>query len=127
MARRRSRSGAGRVAWRTLAAESGDESIVRRVAEPFSEEGGLKLLTGNCGFTIAPAESHDVASGCESAEGVVYVPALLGLTLPALALPFGRRKSLLDDLSQRRRHFRVQAIGARPLPDRCHQYVERMV
>ena len=35
--------------WETQAAEPGDSSIVRKVGEPFSPEGGLKLLSGNLG------------------------------------------------------------------------------
>jgi len=53
------------IVWRDLAAEPGDDSIVRRAAKPFSEEGGLKLLTGNLGRSVikisaVPADRHVV-------------------------------------------------------------------
>ena len=51
------------IAWKDLAAEPGDDSVVRRAAAPFSEEGGLKLLTGNLGRSVikisaVPADRH---------------------------------------------------------------------
>ena len=48
---------AGRVAWRALGADSGDETIVRRIDRPFSDEGGLKLLEGNCGRAVIKVSS----------------------------------------------------------------------
>jgi phosphogluconate dehydratase len=39
----------GQLVWREGALESGDTSILRGVAEPFSAEGGLRLLTGPLG------------------------------------------------------------------------------
>jgi phosphogluconate dehydratase len=38
--------------WSALPAASGDDSIVRTAAQPFSAEGGLKLLTGNLGRAV---------------------------------------------------------------------------
>jgi len=38
--------------WSTLAADSGDSSIVRRTDAPFSETGGLRLLQGNLGRAV---------------------------------------------------------------------------
>jgi phosphogluconate dehydratase len=38
--------------WNALAAASSDESVVRTAAQPFSAEGGLKLLTGNLGRSV---------------------------------------------------------------------------
>ena len=53
----------GAVTWRDLPAESGDDLIVRRAEAPFSETGGLKLLTGNLGRAVikvsaVPATHH---------------------------------------------------------------------
>jgi phosphogluconate dehydratase len=42
----------GQLRWRTLPAASGDDSIVRPLAAPFSATGGLKLLTGNLGRAV---------------------------------------------------------------------------
>jgi phosphogluconate dehydratase len=41
-----------RLAWRALARDSGDDSIVRPAARPFSASGGLKLLQGNLGRAV---------------------------------------------------------------------------
>src|SRR6056300_274165 len=38
--------------WKKLPDESGDESIIRKGNNPFSEEGGLKLLKGNLGRSV---------------------------------------------------------------------------
>ena len=38
--------------WSALPAKSGDESVLRGAAQPFSAEGGLKLLTGNLGRSV---------------------------------------------------------------------------
>jgi len=43
---------AARLGWRALPAASGDDSIVRGMAAPFSATGGLKLLTGNLGRAV---------------------------------------------------------------------------
>ncbi len=42
----------------------------------------LEWLRDGLGILASAAESHAVASACTSAEGVVYVPALLGLGAP---------------------------------------------
>ncbi|MBT8446474.1 MAG: phosphogluconate dehydratase [Gammaproteobacteria bacterium] len=50
--------------WREAAAESLDRNILRPVAEPFDDEGGIKLLTGNLGRSVikvsAVAPEHRV-------------------------------------------------------------------
>ncbi|MFL6679090.1 MAG: phosphogluconate dehydratase [Burkholderiaceae bacterium] len=53
----------GRVVWTPLPAASGDDTIVRTAAEPFSAQGGLKLLEGNLGRSVikvsaVPADKH---------------------------------------------------------------------
>ncbi|UDF34182.1 UNVERIFIED_ORG: phosphogluconate dehydratase [Shinella sp. XGS7] len=40
------------VAWQELPAASGDASVLRGAAEPFSASGGLKMLTGNIGSAV---------------------------------------------------------------------------
>jgi glycerol kinase len=42
----------------------------------------VEWLVDDLGVLDSPAESHDVASRCDTADGVVYVPALLGLGTP---------------------------------------------
>jgi phosphogluconate dehydratase len=42
----------GLVAWRPAPAASGDESVLRPASDPFSADGGLKLLRGNLGRSV---------------------------------------------------------------------------
>ena len=58
------RAGA-RLQWHDLPAAPIDDSVVRTAAAPFSDEGGLKLLTGNLGRAVikvsaVPADRHIV-------------------------------------------------------------------
>jgi len=41
-----------RLAWQAMPVASGDSSIVRTAAEPFSDSGGLRLLQGNLGRAV---------------------------------------------------------------------------
>ena len=50
-----------RLAWRDLPAQSPAPDIVRHVAEPFAEEGGLVLLAGNLGRAILKTSAVDPA------------------------------------------------------------------
>jgi phosphogluconate dehydratase len=54
-----------RLQWHDLPAAPIDDSVVRTAAAPFSDEGGLKLLTGNLGRAVikvsaVPADRHIV-------------------------------------------------------------------
>jgi glycerol kinase len=53
----------------------------------------VEWLRDDLGLIDTAAESHDVASACSSADGVVYVPALLGLGTPRW--DYGARGTLL--------------------------------
>ncbi|MGH9084519.1 MAG: FGGY family carbohydrate kinase [Acidimicrobiales bacterium] len=53
----------------------------------------VEWLRDDLGLIDTAAESHDVASACETADGVVYVPALLGLGTPRW--DYGARGTLL--------------------------------
>jgi glycerol kinase len=55
-----------------------------------------------------PQESHDVASQCESTDGVVYVPALLGLGTPRW--DYGARGSLFGITRGTSRSHIVRAV-----------------
>ena len=59
------------VAWRVLSLASGDETIVRRAARPFADEGGLKLLVGNLGRAVIKVSS------VPADRWVVEAPALV--------------------------------------------------
>src|SRR5439155_19720862 len=61
-----------RVAWRALPADSGDATIIRGVSEPFSDEGGLKLLAGNCGRAVIKVSSVPAARWIVEAPPVVF-------------------------------------------------------
>ena len=53
----------------------------------------VEWLRDDLGIIGTAAESHDVASRCETADGVVYVPALLGFGTPRW--DYGARGTLL--------------------------------
>ena len=60
----------GHLVWRALPQRSIDERIVRNAASPFSEAGGLKLLTGNLGRSVikisaVPEERHVIEALAE--------------------------------------------------------------
>jgi phosphogluconate dehydratase len=68
--------------WRALPVAPIDDAIVRGAAKPFSEEGGLKLLTGNLGRAVikvsaVPADHH-----------IVEAPAILFDTQEQLLAAF---------------------------------------
>jgi phosphogluconate dehydratase len=42
----------GQLQWRDAPADSGDESVLRTVANPFSPDGGLRVLRGNLGRAV---------------------------------------------------------------------------
>lgn len=53
----------------------------------------VEWLRDDLGLISTSADSHQVAAGCSDAEGVMYVPALLGLGTPAW--DYGARGTLL--------------------------------
>ncbi|RZS58707.1 phosphogluconate dehydratase [Sphaerotilus mobilis] len=72
----------GALAWAPLPTESGDESIVRKAAVPFSATGGLKLLQGNLGrgvmkVSAVPEDRH-----------VIEAPAIVFDSQDALHVAF---------------------------------------
>lgn len=65
------------VAWRR-----GDELVWGIEAIMLSAGTNVEWLRDDLGIIDTVAESHEVASACDDSEGVVYVPALLGLGTP---------------------------------------------
>jgi len=59
----------GRLAWRDAPPVSLDETVLRPASNPFSPEGGLKLLTGNLGRSVIKV------SAVQPAHRVVEAPA----------------------------------------------------
>lgn len=49
----------GGVAWREAPMASGDQSVLRSVKEPFSEDGGLRILEGNLGRAVIKVSAVD--------------------------------------------------------------------
>jgi phosphogluconate dehydratase len=61
----------GTVVWRPAPQESGDLNVVRPAAEPFSKDGGLRLLTGNLGRAVIKV------SAVKPQHRVVEAPAIV--------------------------------------------------
>jgi phosphogluconate dehydratase len=68
--------------WNDLPVQSGDEGIVRPAATPFSDHGGLALLTGNLGRAVIKTSS--VPEDCH----VIEAPARVFTTQEALQSAF---------------------------------------
>ena len=75
-------TGGPRLHWRDLDAASGDPSIVRTAKEPFSDHGGLTLLTGNLGRAVIKTSS------VPDDRHVIEAPALVFTTQQELQVAF---------------------------------------
>ena len=62
----------GRLAWREGAAESGDRDVLRPVSDPFSADGGLKLLTGNLGRSVIKVSAVKPERRCVEAPARIF-------------------------------------------------------
>jgi phosphogluconate dehydratase len=60
------------VAWVDLPEHSGDDSVLRPAARPFSEEGGLKLLAGNMGRAVIKVSSVPTDRWVVEAPAIVF-------------------------------------------------------
>src|SRR4029079_2698460 len=68
----------------------------------------VEWLRDDLGIIATAAESHDVASQCASSEGVVFVPALLGLGTPQW--DYGARGALFGVTRGTNRAHVVRAV-----------------
>jgi glycerol kinase len=68
----------------------------------------VEWLRDDLGLIATSAESHDVASGCATAEGAVFVPALLGLGTPQW--DYGARGTLIGVTRGTTRAHVVRAV-----------------
>jgi glycerol kinase len=68
----------------------------------------VEWLRDDLGLIATAEESHDVAAGCETADGVMYVPALLGLGTPRW--DYGARGTLLGITRGTGRRELVRAV-----------------
>lgn len=62
----------GVLQWREPPAQSLDEEVLRPVARPFSDEGGLRLLRGNLGQAVIKVSAVDAASWVVEAPARVF-------------------------------------------------------
>jgi glycerol kinase len=68
----------------------------------------VEWLRDDLGLITTSAESHEVASGCDDTDGVIYVPALLGLGTPQW--DYGARGTLLGITRGTNRSHVVRAV-----------------
>ena len=61
----------GQLAWRPVPAVSGDTAVLRTVAEPFSADGGLRLLQGNLGRSVVKVSAVKPEHRVVRAQAVV--------------------------------------------------------
>ena len=63
---------AGKLAWREGAERSGDTEVLRPVGDPFSLDGGLKLLTGNLGRSVIKVSAVKPERRCVEAPARIF-------------------------------------------------------
>lgn len=73
-----------KLAWRPAPRSSGDESVLRPMAQPFSPDGGLKVLNGNLGRAVIKI------SAVKPEHRVIEAPALVFDNQEALMEAFDR-------------------------------------
>lgn len=62
----------GKLEWNAIAAEPGDTAVLSHTSQPFSAEGGLKLLQGNLGRAIVKVSAVKAAHRCIEAPAIVF-------------------------------------------------------
>ena len=62
----------GKLAWRDGAAQSGDREVLRPAADPFSADGGLKLLQGNLGRSVIKVSAVKPERRCVEAPVRIF-------------------------------------------------------
>ncbi|MEO8444532.1 MAG: phosphogluconate dehydratase [Gammaproteobacteria bacterium] len=62
----------GTVVWRPATSSSGDESVLRTAAAPFSRDGGMRLLRGNLGRSIMKVSAVKPENRVVEAPAVVF-------------------------------------------------------
>ncbi len=72
----------GELAWRDAAKNSGDESVLRGVSEPFQKTGGLNVLSGNLGRSVIKT------SAIKEERHVIEAPARVFHSQEALMAAF---------------------------------------
>ncbi len=95
------------VRWEPVAAESGDESVIRPATDPFSPQGGLKLLTGNLGRAVIKV------SAVPEDRHVVQAPAVVFDSQAELLAAFNAGQLERDLVAV----VRFQGPGANGMPE----------
>lgn len=62
----------GKVSWKAAPAASGDDTVLRPAAQPFSADGGLKLLQGNLGRAVIKISAVKPEHRCVEAPAIVF-------------------------------------------------------
>lgn len=104
-------AGAGRAGHGTfpiVAWSTGGERLWGAEAIMLSAGSNIEWLQHDLGLIDSPAHSHDLAASCETTDGVVYVPALLGLGTPHW--DYGARGTLLGVTRGTERRHVVRAV-----------------
>jgi len=97
------------VAWsRNSASTSSTEIVWGAEAIMLSAGTNIEWLRDDLALIASASESHDVAQGCPTTEGVVFVPALLGLGTPRW--DYGARGTLLGLTRGSTRSHVVRAV-----------------
>ncbi len=86
----------------------GDHTMWGVEAIMLSAGTNIEWLRDDMGLIQSAADSHDVAQGCSASDGVVYVPALLGLGTPRW--DYGARGSLFGLTRGTTRSHVVRAV-----------------
>lgn len=63
---------AGKVTWRATPKDSGDDTVLRPAANPFSADGGLKLLQGNLGRSVIKVSAVKHEHRAVQAPAIVF-------------------------------------------------------
>lgn len=96
-----------RLVWKDLPKKSQDEKIVRNVDSPFSETGGLKLLTGNLGRSVIKVSAVPID------RHIVEAPAIVFTTQEELLNAFKAGKLERDFIAV----VRFQGPGSNGMPE----------
>jgi len=97
----------GKLSWKELPKESGDESVVRKIDNPFNESGGLRLLKGNIGRSVIKI------SAVPNDKHIIEAPALIFNSQEELLLAFDEEKLDQDFIAV----IRFQGPKANGMPE----------
>ncbi|WP_353152313.1 phosphogluconate dehydratase [Pollutimonas bauzanensis] len=97
----------GKLAWRPVTAESLDRNVIRPASDPFSTDGGLKLLQGNLGRAMIKV------SAVKPEHRTVQAPALVFDCQEALLNAYQRGELARDFVAV----VRYQGPGANGMPE----------